>query len=1090
MKKYFILCSLTWAVFLCLSNNSLAQNVGLSLNKTSPSPNVASLGTFGLVPANPFNGKAEIAVPLYTVTYKDLQIPISLSYETGGYKIEDHPGWLGLGWNLESGGCIYRKVNGIYDEVPKLLDDTYDNSYYTNCGKIADNYTNTTAIQKYALDNVSSTELAQNQYDAYPDEFVFHFNGYSGVFYITRPYDNGPVQLKVKPNGSYKLKAEIVEIKDQIVFDDWYNTYDEIFETRTSARSIYSIKITDENGIQYIFGGSDNSIEFSNNGDLTINYYTIASAWHLTQIVSPAGYSIQLNYKRAGRAFVQQKQRNALFYNSSYDFGNNTLLLFGSTSGSYTYSGSLEAIFISVLNPVYLESIVTPLQTIQFTTSRTTELDYPFDAEKMESLTDPNYRFGGDDRYWQKLDEIDIPGVKKVVFNYRNETTQRLRLESMEFKTNNAATVFNYAFQYNSMLLPAYNSKMADHWGYYNGRSYAYSNDYLNLREPVAAYLQAEMLQTITYPTGGSLTLEYEPHYYNKIARQFPFTVETQSGNLMAGGLRIKKMTATDQITGKIVTKEFYYITNYLTGGASSSGVLSGVPQYTNTGSARTSYKNGNFWEGDWGNFSLYYGKVVDNNFLTLGNTNGNHVTYSEVTEKDGEGYTVYKYTNHDNGYTDQAPGIIYTNFTSKFQEEGFTSMEITRGLISNTTYYDKDKKRVKSIDYEYASDVAADYYRVPYFYRIYDESMGMPLSRVSTCAFFTRPVMLKKETETDYSSNAQNPITVQKTYQLFADVYPNEDVSKDNFKTFAAITATSMGKESKTTHAYPVDMVIAGRDPGSVYQGMIDHNMVGQMIESIEYLDGKKLQLQRTNYYTPFTGLYCPQSVEVQKYDNAAETRVQYLSYDSKGNVLKQLTADGIKECYFWDYQSSEPVALIKNATVDPSAMAYTSFEADGTGNWSFSSSNIVTDASAPTGSKCYNLTGVAVSMSAMTASQKYILSYWYKSGTLLSASGGTQSDIKTSNSRNGWIYVQRYVTGTQQITLSGSGYIDEVRLYPAEAEMTTLAYNPLVGITSQCDANSRIVYYEYDDFNRLKLVKEQNGNIIKTIDYHYHNY
>ena len=35
--------------------------------------------------------------------------------------------------------------------------------------------------------------------------------------------------------------------------------------------------------------------------------------------------------------------------------------------------------------------------------------------------------------------------------------------------------------------------------------------------------------------------------------------------------------------------------------------------------------------------------------------------------------------------------------------------------------------------------------------------------------------------------------------------------------------------------------------------------------------------------------------------------------------------------------------------------------------------------------------------------------------------------------------------------------------------------------------DAENKITYYEYDGFNRLMLLKDQNGNIIKTFNYYY---
>jgi len=42
-------------------------------------------------------------------------------------------------------------------------------------------------------------------------------------------------------------------------------------------------------------------------------------------------------------------------------------------------------------------------------------------------------------------------------------------------------------------------------------------------------------------------------------------------------------------------------------------------------------------------------------------------------------------------------------------------------------------------------------------------------------------------------------------------------------------------------------------------------------------------------------------------------------------------------------------------------------------------------------------------------------------------------------------------------------------------------------VGMTSQCDVDNRVTYYFYDPLARLKYVKDQDGNIIKTYQYHY---
>jgi YD repeat-containing protein len=52
---------------------------------------------------------------------------------------------------------------------------------------------------------------------------------------------------------------------------------------------------------------------------------------------------------------------------------------------------------------------------------------------------------------------------------------------------------------------------------------------------------------------------------------------------------------------------------------------------------------------------------------------------------------------------------------------------------------------------------------------------------------------------------------------------------------------------------------------------------------------------------------------------------------------------------------------------------------------------------------------------------------------------------------------------------------------------QVTLYTYKPLVGMTSQTDPAERTTYYNYDDFGRLKLTKDLQGNIVKKMEYHY---
>lgn len=56
-----------------------------------------------------------------------------------------------------------------------------------------------------------------------------------------------------------------------------------------------------------------------------------------------------------------------------------------------------------------------------------------------------------------------------------------------------------------------------------------------------------------------------------------------------------------------------------------------------------------------------------------------------------------------------------------------------------------------------------------------------------------------------------------------------------------------------------------------------------------------------------------------------------------------------------------------------------------------------------------------------------------------------------------------------------------------PAKASVITYSHKHLRGITSETDAKGMTSYYEYDDFQRLKNIKDQNGNIIKNFKYNY---
>jgi YD repeat-containing protein len=209
-----------------------------------------------------------------------------------------------------------------------------------------------------------------------------------------------------------------------------------------------------------------------------------------------------------------------------------------------------------------------------------------------------------------------------------------------------------------------------------------------------------------------------------------------------------------------------------------------------------------------------------------------------------------------------------------------------------------------------------------------------------------------------------------------------------------------------------------------------------------------------------------------------------------TNGNPQQVTGHDGVPIAYIWNYNNSQAVAKVLNATF--SQIAYTSFEGNETGNWTYTGT-ATADASAITGGYSYNLgqPSGSVSLAGLTASQVYIVSYWSKTGSAFTVTGSTgYTQGKTITLSGGtWTYFEHTVTGVTTVTVSssGSGVVDELRLYPQGAQMTTYTYSPLVGMTTSCDVDNRVTYYTYDVMGRLRYIRDQDGNILKTIQYHY---
>jgi len=218
---------------------------------------------------------------------------------------------------------------------------------------------------------------------------------------------------------------------------------------------------------------------------------------------------------------------------------------------------------------------------------------------------------------------------------------------------------------------------------------------------------------------------------------------------------------------------------------------------------------------------------------------------------------------------------------------------------------------------------------------------------------------------------------------------------------------------------------------------------------------------------------------------DQSYNPFLSFDKYDTNGNALQQHQIAAPNNSYIWDYNNQFPIAKVTNAVLTD--IAYTSFEADGTGYWTVGSALRDNITLARTGKVSYVLSNGAISKGGLNTATTYIVSYWTTNAFPLTIAGTIAGYPVKGATNNGWTYYEHWVTGQTTISVSGAGNIDEVRLYPSNAQMTTYTYDGLIGMTSSTDAKGQTTTYEYDSFQRLMNIKDKDGNIIKHMDYHY---
>gem|GEM_PF-2668180 len=864
-------------------------------------PNSTSLGRLDQVPMSLFNGLANVDIPIYTLSNKTLNVPISLKYNTGGIKTDDHPTWVGSGFTLNCGGSIIRIIKGLKDEYNQddFLRETgaglvkvWLGNY--NFSKLLDrsDWTSESAINEI-VGSVIGNELLKGARDTEPDEFLLSAPGISASFYFVRDInDNLKVKVKSKDGRYIKVKAIF---KENLEVD----FYTEKRQQYYISNPFFEFEVTSEDGIIYRFGGAVDAIDFySGYGDRA---GIIPTSWYLTEMTGKTGEKIKFTYGRSG---------NPLIYNNSNV--SRLTVVENVSDGAVTAVNNDEN--LSIVHPAYLKKIESSNGThINFISKKTNELSYgeihgtvfgrlrpitavPVQYFRIDSMTNQNY--------WTKLEKITINDKINVSFSYRDTITERLRLDKINIATDRDQ-VQQYSFLYNATKLPAYNAKLADNWGFFNNKYYHnvhYSNLY-NYRSADPEMMKAGILTEIVYPLGGRVKFEYEPHQYSKIAAQFPdFKLKNTEG--IAGGLRIKKILYFEgkENTPKDSKEYFYELEN-----KSSSGILSGISRYYITGRTHVGNLYGNWKDLETlrlePSYSQRFYMTSEQNFNVLSTTNGNHVTYSRVVEKNlDKSKSIYNYTNHEE-FGDIPPLAIMTNMDDLTFSDPFISMELERGLLKQKIVHNSNDKIIQSTVYKYNSSANRYNNYVKSLAKIsYPGIQLVPFVRFVPTIIYTFYPYVEKITETNYDTLGLSPVINEKVYRYYNDFNQIDSV---------------LFLDSKEKKRY-IKNKYAFNDESEVSKIMVESNIISDVIEREEGIDGK-FQFRKTTDFAVVHEKPLPVLTRAEYSDNdKVDTIVKFTAYDLDGNLLGVSNKQQGPLGYQWGYGASYPVVEIKNADND----------------------------------------------------------------------------------------------------------------------------------------------------------------------------
>lgn len=264
-RKYYLVLFLMQ--FIIFSTKLQAQAVKTSsVPEFAPkSPEASAFLKYGEYPVDLSTGVPSISLPIYSIKVDDLEVPISLNYHASGIKVNQEATWVGLGWNLNAGAQIILSPRGSIDENDAGIDTPQRDASYVK---------QFFASQPY---NFNSPQLAEYEKSKEKDVYSFSSPTASGSFYIYNgvPIIFPPDAFKVELSGTVTLPYFTITDKagNKYLFKNTVEKSERVFthhDDYVSAWYVDEINTAKNNKIKFTYQDDGDVIEYSESESIAI----------------------------------------------------------------------------------------------------------------------------------------------------------------------------------------------------------------------------------------------------------------------------------------------------------------------------------------------------------------------------------------------------------------------------------------------------------------------------------------------------------------------------------------------------------------------------------------------------------------------------------------------------------------------------------------------------------------------------------------------------------------------------------------------------------------------------------------------------